>query len=73
MTEFKWVDGSPYFYTHWRSDFPELPVDGNGCVQLTAGGSGQWENVDCFLKAGYVCEGPFGKLEYRSSLSWKGG
>ncbi|XP_022109153.1 macrophage mannose receptor 1-like [Acanthaster planci] len=57
--EFQWNDGSLYSYTNWASEHPTLPIESNACVQLSTEGSGQWRNIDCFIKAGYVCVAPY--------------
>ncbi|XP_038078523.1 macrophage mannose receptor 1-like [Patiria miniata] len=56
--EFQWIDGSLFVYTNWASDQPTTPVGADICVQMVTEGGGLWRNVDCFGKAGYICQAP---------------
>ena len=54
--DFKWIDGSPWSYTNWRSpDEPNDADSGEDCSAMQT--SGKWNDISCDTKVpGTVCK-----------------
>ncbi|KFP11519.1 Macrophage mannose receptor 1, partial [Egretta garzetta] len=62
--DFVWTDGSAVSYTNWAPDSPKLvePVlllQQFDCVSLKRGhadDTGKWNNEQCYMSTGYICQ-----------------
>ncbi|XP_046378823.2 macrophage mannose receptor 1-like [Haliotis rufescens] len=55
---FVWTDRSPVSYLHWAHNEPS-DTDNEwhqDCVIMMASGGWQWNDLDCFTQAGYICK-----------------
>ncbi|XP_070537335.1 macrophage mannose receptor 1-like [Ptychodera flava] len=52
---FEWVDEQPVSYTNWAEDEPNGHITGEDCVEMFYH-SGEWNDVDCYQKLGFVCK-----------------
>ncbi|XP_006815865.2 macrophage mannose receptor 1-like [Saccoglossus kowalevskii] len=51
-SEYKWIDGTPVYYTNWGSGEPS-GGDDSGCVQSTTDG---WDDTNCAELTGAICK-----------------
>ncbi|XP_013112451.2 lectin subunit alpha [Stomoxys calcitrans] len=52
------VDGSEIKFTNWHTEEPNNQNYNEHCVNVGLWGDDQWNDVNCDLEIGYVCEKP---------------
>ncbi|XP_070535732.1 macrophage mannose receptor 1-like [Ptychodera flava] len=52
---FEWVDNTPLDYTNWAPGEPNNADDIEGCGEMYYR-SNEWNDVDCFSSAGFICK-----------------
>lgn len=57
-SEFRWHDGMPLTWSHWKKGEPNDGYCGEDCVAFAKAGKGRWYDAHCALKRPFICRAP---------------